>query len=185
MGYIYIIKNITNNKIYVGQTRRTIQLRWLEHRTNKNRPLNLDIKKYGKDNFIFILTKEVANNELDKEEQFYINKYNSLKPNGYNILIGNHLNLTYLNSSKGGKSESGHNLQSLKCKERYSSNPKLVGQTIPRGISYWKGTKKGYDFEGFKVRLKGIKPKEFICSINSNKLLYKLEDAKNYLDSQI
>jgi len=31
MGYIYIIKNDINDKIYIGQTSRSIEVRWKEH----------------------------------------------------------------------------------------------------------------------------------------------------------
>ena len=30
-GYIYKITNRVNNKVYIGQTRRTIEIRWKQH----------------------------------------------------------------------------------------------------------------------------------------------------------
>jgi len=32
MGLIYIIKNKCNNKIYIGQTTRTLESRWSQHK---------------------------------------------------------------------------------------------------------------------------------------------------------
>ena len=183
MGHIYVIKNIVNKKIYVGQTTRDIDIRWREHRNLKKRLLSQDIKKYGKDKFKFIFIKEYSNELLESKEIKYIKKYNSLKPNGYNKIIGSHDNLSVLNSSKGGKSEIGHDKQSKKAKERYKDIPKLKNFEVPRGISYWKGFKKEKEYEGFKVRKKNIKSKEFISLVSRNKLEYNLNRSKSYLDS--
>lgn len=106
-GIIYKITNITNNKIYIGQT--------LSHRKNHNRfrpfghigrfndhisealcntkknqcrYLNQSIRKYGKDTFIVEKIEECDVNILDEKEKYYINLYNSLYPNGYNLTIG-------------------------------------------------------------------------------------------------
>jgi len=183
MGYVYVIQNSQNKKIYVGQTTRTIEIRWTEHRNNKDRLLNNDIKKYSKESFTFILTKKIDDDKLDDEETEFINEYNSLYPNGYNIIEGNHNNLSVEKASKGGKSDIGHNLQSQNCKERplYKNNPVLSNLTIPRGISYFIRNKNNNQYEGFRVRKKGIKSKEFGCSVNSNNILYKFEEAKKYL----
>ena len=51
MGYIYKIVNDINDKIYIGQTNRTIQERWKEHkldaqaRLKEKRPLYSAIRK--------------------------------------------------------------------------------------------------------------------------------------------
>jgi len=88
------------------------------------------------------------------------------------------------NSSKGGKSEIGHDKQSLKVKERYKDNPVLknLGE-IPRGISYWKGFKNNKPYEGFKVRKSGIKNKECISPTEKNILQDNLKRAIKYLNS--
>ena len=52
-GYIYLLTNMVNNKVYVGQTIRTIHDRVLEHFSQvKKYALSLAIQKYGKENFI-------------------------------------------------------------------------------------------------------------------------------------
>ena len=183
MGYIYVIKNIVNCKIYVGQTKRDINIRWREHKTNKNRLLSNDIKEFGSDKFTFILTKECSGESLEEEEIKLINEYNSLHPNGYNIELGSHKNLSNDNSSKGGKSEVGHDKQSLKVKERYKDNPILKDlREIPRGISYWKGFKNNKSYEGFKVRKIGIKNKECISPTEKNILQENLKRTIDYLN---
>lgn len=188
MGYIYVIKNTENNKIYVGQTTRSIEIRWREHRNDKNRLLSQDIKKFGHDKFIFVEQIEMDNNILDEEENKYINKYDSLYPNGYNIEPGSITYLKLEHTSKGGKSETGHDKQSQKVKEKYKLNPKLKDlPDIPRGISYCKRlkNKNKYEYEGFKVRKVGIKNKEFVSTVNQNKLAYNLERAIEYLKCQM
>lgn len=106
-GEIYVIKNIINNMLYVGQT--------VSHRKNKNkyRPfgyisrfkdhiseainntkkkqctyLNNARRKYGKENFIVELVEECHTSILDDREIHYIDKHNSLYPNGYNLTTG-------------------------------------------------------------------------------------------------
>lgn len=94
MGFIYKITNKINNHIYIGQTRNTIEKRWLEHiKSSKigdkdyNCPLHLAINKYGKENFIIEKIEECPNEQLDTAEIYWINKYNSYY-NGYNASLG-------------------------------------------------------------------------------------------------
>lgn len=37
MGYIYKITNTLNNKIYIGQTVKTVQKRFTQHKNNANK----------------------------------------------------------------------------------------------------------------------------------------------------
>lgn len=87
--WIYKITNIQNNKVYIGQSIRSINQRFQRH---INDALNniLDthfaraIRKYGKENFI-IEEIDTANTqeELNKKEQYWIKYYNSVI-DGYN-----------------------------------------------------------------------------------------------------
>lgn len=87
--YIYKITNIQNNKVYIGQTIRPIQERFKRHINDAiNNILDTHfaraIRKYGKENFIIEKIDEANNQEeLNKKEQYWIRKYNSIK-NGYN-----------------------------------------------------------------------------------------------------
>lgn len=57
-GYIYKISNINNKKIYIGQTRRNINIRWNEHilhsknEKKSNTVLYKAMKKYDIDSLI-------------------------------------------------------------------------------------------------------------------------------------
>ena len=97
-GYIYKIINKTNNKIYIGQTRQTINRRWSQHITNSKLEqshsiLDQAIKKYGNDNFIIdcikkvtVDTKQELIDLLNVYEKEYIEKYKaSTKFGNYNI----------------------------------------------------------------------------------------------------
>jgi group I intron endonuclease len=90
MGYIYTITNKTDNKIYVGQTVRELETRWKDHLKKRSncRYLKSAINKYGVDNFEFKLVCITFDNQLDDMEIQYIEKYNCLAPNGYNLRRG-------------------------------------------------------------------------------------------------
>jgi len=90
MGYIYKIKNKIDNKIYIGQTTQDLETRWKGHLRNSSncRYLKSAFKKYGIKNFDFQLVCITFDNQLDDMEIKYIEQYNCLVPNGYNIRLG-------------------------------------------------------------------------------------------------
>lgn len=108
-GKIYIIKNYINNKVYIGQTIQSIEKRFYQHinpHGNNNKQIICKaIKKYGKDNFYIELIKDNIQTyeELNNFEIFYIDYYNSIYPNGYNMCPGGNL---YRRSSKNIFSDS-------------------------------------------------------------------------------
>jgi group I intron endonuclease len=90
MGYIYKITNKIDNKVYIGQTIGDLERRWKTHlNTGSNcRYLKSAINKYGVDNFDFKLVCITFDNLLDNMEIKYIEQYNCLVPNGYNLRLG-------------------------------------------------------------------------------------------------
>lgn len=88
---IYIIKNDINNKVYIGQAVNT-QNRWWHHLSDakKNKKYSIidrAINKYGKEHFYYeIIESQIE--DYNVREQYWIKKYNSRVPNGYNIAIG-------------------------------------------------------------------------------------------------
>jgi group I intron endonuclease len=83
---IYIIKNLINGKVYVGESF-NIHKRIKEHKTQKKLIIHSALKKYGIDNFevyVEYLPDFSKNDRLDLEEQLII-KFDSIAPNGYNI----------------------------------------------------------------------------------------------------
>lgn len=93
MGYIYKITNQINNKVYVGQTVKSLQKRFTQHKNNSNKEYFSQIvlykafNKYGIENFTFEKIEEVPNNLLDEREKYWIEYYDSYF-NGYNSTLG-------------------------------------------------------------------------------------------------
>lgn len=91
-GFIYIIRNTINNKVYIGQTRTSVSQRWVEHLRHARygeQVINRAMRKYGVDKF-YIKTLEICDIKyLDEREIYYIDLYNSTdKSRGYNVSIG-------------------------------------------------------------------------------------------------
>lgn len=90
---IYGIKNIVNDKIYIGKTGMNFGDRWDSHksllRNNKhdNQYLQNAWNKYGSDSFEFIIVEECSIEELDDREKYWIKHYKEQNLS-YNILDG-------------------------------------------------------------------------------------------------
>lgn len=88
---IYKITNKINKKIYIGQTRLSIEARFILHKNKKSNCVYLKsaFKKYGIENFTI---EEVEHCEtidsLNMREEFWIKELNTLAPNGYNLTTG-------------------------------------------------------------------------------------------------
>lgn len=87
MPYIYKITNLINNKIYIGLTTRTVEMRWREHCRRSSQEIDKAIQEFGKDNFIIETLEECNDNQLDEREQYWINYYDCYN-NGYNNTFG-------------------------------------------------------------------------------------------------
>ena len=93
---IYKITNLINGKLYIGQTVRSLGKRWHEHcykpvdkRRISKPAISIAINKYGVENFkIEIIEICSSIDEMNLKEPFYIEKFNSLFPMGYNIELG-------------------------------------------------------------------------------------------------
>jgi group I intron endonuclease len=87
-GIIYKAVNNINGKVYIGQTVHTLELRIKKH-VRSGHCLYNAIKKYGIDNFTWKIIEHCdSKEELDEMEFHYIKQYNSLSPNGYNLVSG-------------------------------------------------------------------------------------------------
>lgn len=97
-NYVYIIKNFSNGKIYIGKTERDVNKRFREHlqeSRQKDSPtynycLSRAIRKYGEQAFdVAVLADNIPDDMLDIVEAHYIDMYNSNNPEiGYNISPG-------------------------------------------------------------------------------------------------
>ena len=96
-GRIYIIKNKINNKVYVGQTKVSIKLRFQNHlsaaRCGKDYIIGKAIRKYGEENFYIELLEECLASELNEREMYWIAFYNATDNKcGYNMSLGGNVN---------------------------------------------------------------------------------------------
>lgn len=108
MNTIYKITNDINNKIYIGQTTRDLNIRWKEHCRNglnchRNYPLYQAMYKYGISHFRIESLEKVDDSNVDEREKYWINYYQSYQK-GYN-------------ATKGGK---GYKTPSPTTKKHYS-----------------------------------------------------------------
>jgi group I intron endonuclease len=104
-GIIYKIVNNINGKIYIGQTLThsfTENLwyptgamsRWAGHIVNsrskrrKSSPFCDDLVKLGPDNFTMTILELCEVEDVNEKEKYYIKKFQTIQPNGYNCLFG-------------------------------------------------------------------------------------------------
>jgi len=132
-AFIYKITNIVNGKTYVGFTSKSIERRFIEHKSDarkcaNNMPLGRSIRKYGEENFIIEeLERGDAKYLLSERETYWIDK---IHPD-YNVTMGGEGMLGYKHTPESiekirkvhiGRKESEKSKRSRaqKIKEGYS-----------------------------------------------------------------
>jgi group I intron endonuclease len=93
---IYRVTNLVNDKVYIGQTRRSLSSRKSGHTHYANNGstqyFHSALRKYGFDNFIWDVIDDTANSleELNSLEALYIAEYNTFVDSGcgYNMTTG-------------------------------------------------------------------------------------------------
>lgn len=161
-GRIYLITNLVNGKQYVGQTTSSLKLRFNRHFWDskyKKTYIAKAINKYNKNNFR-IEEIDIAYNQtqLNIVEAVYISWFNTLAPNGYNLvnfsnkgqcsqqtrdklkIIANHPKNLKLSSEKGKKlrgipykNSSSKYVGVTKTKYSYKSNLSFNNKTVNIG----------------------------------------------------
>lgn len=138
-GVVYCYTNKTNNKKYVGQTKRTLKRRHDEHMwaslggNDSHLPFHRAIKKYGIENFILeiLVTDCKSYEELNKLEQFYIKTLETLKTqHGYNISSGG-------NNGNNLEGKTEEEMQEIRKKCSNAMKGKLVGEKNPMYGKVW------------------------------------------------
>lgn len=142
-GFIYIIRNTENDKVYVGQTTLTPHERFMQHMkdsTLKDKgsiELYIAVKEIGKDKFyVETLESNVPIEKLDEREIFYIEKYNSCD-SGYNATKGGKGGVSLsiseqkeiLNLAKQGKT-------AIEISKLYSVHKMTVLRTL-HNLGFW------------------------------------------------
>lgn len=154
---IYKIQNKINNKIYIGQTTRTLDERIGEHK-RKNSLISRAIKKYGIDNFdINIIDNARTIDELNKKEIYYIKLYDSIS-NGYNLCDGG-------NNTKGYHHTKESKLKmSINHKKYYGESNHFYGKKHTEETRNKMKSKWHEDEEKYKRRVEHLKAVRHDCS---------------------
>ena len=168
---IYVITNDVNDMVYVGQSV-DVKHRWQQHISesrNKN-PRNLideAIKIIGKKHFkVDVIEKDIC--DFDEKEKYWIHKFNSLCPNGYNKVAeidglnneGAKLNEETLNQLIEDIAYGDKSFNNLA--KKYNISPAVVS-AVNLGTSYFNKEykyplrQKGYSEELFKQLVYSLK----------------------------
>ena len=194
---IYKITNLTSGKVYVGQSVSHI-LNHTRYRpygregrfrchiseafsTKKNQChyLNNAIRKYGVDDFVLELIEYCEISESNDKEIYYIKKFTSLYPYGFNLKNGGGNVFTHSEESKKRVSNGLVNYYSDKKSERFK-DVKSIDDDIEKYIKplnrdkvqygwYVYIDKKKADFGGTHISLEDSKQKaiEFVLSLKN------------------
>lgn len=133
--FIYITTNLLNSKQYVGyHSTKNLDDGYL----GSGVALHLAIKKYGKENFKREIIKFLNDNKTHLLlEEYYINEFNSLTPNGYNISPAGGLGL------KNSLSDEMKKKISASCKGRSAWNKGKVGVYSKESLKKMSESQKG------------------------------------------
>ena len=169
---IYCIKNLVNNKIYVGKAiniygRITQHINYLNNKSlNENRYLINSWHKYGRDNFSYYVLEYLEKDEnlLKERELYWFNTLNCTDRNiGYNLRIDTSTNCIVLEETK--------KLQSINRLKKYKDNPSLGINIGIRTSKFWKDNpQKKLEMS---ITLKLIKQKYDFLQLNEDNSLVK------------
>lgn len=125
MKAIYKIVNKLNNKVYIGQSIEP-ENRWKVHKKKNLSYIGSALKKYGEENFTFEVIEWTK--DYNYREKFWIQKYNSLSPNGYNLTPGGegYSKLTELDVSEIRESLAKTKMSFADIAECYSIDPHSI-----------------------------------------------------------
>ena len=140
---IYCITNKINDKLYIGQTTRTLEERIYEHKHCKKTAVGKAIQKYGWKNFTVKIVEMCETLEqLNEREKFWIAKYNSIAPNGYNLTEGGNngllsdeacLKISVANTGKKRSAETCKRISESKTGTRMSEKTRAIMSATRRG----------------------------------------------------
>lgn len=163
MKAIYKITNKINNKCYIGQSNNPME-RWKKHKwiakteQDKGKSAIHDaIREVGEENFLFEIIGWFK--DYNEKEKYYIQYYNSLVPNGYNIMKGgeepphkygeNHHNSAYSQVLIDNIIDDllSHNYTQKEIQDKYKVGQQLI-TSINRGVTH---RRKGIEYPIIKT----------------------------------
>lgn len=138
---IYLVRNLQNGKVYVGQTIQSLKKRWWRH-INDSQKTNLRtgcvalrnaMKKYGVESFkVEQIAQASTREELNELERHWISVFDSTKrENGYNLMLGGegpqHTEETKIKIGNSGRGQKRSKEFCEKLRKR------MVGNSICKG----------------------------------------------------
>lgn len=150
---IYKISNINTGKCYIGKTTKSIEERFKNHlyssKHGSNTILHKSIRKHGIDVFDIEIIENCCEN-IDEREKYWINEFDSMMPNGYNMTTGGEGGDTsksknWIDGMKKRKDMSGEN------NPMYGKSRK--GERHKGGENISKGTKMSWDNDPARKKL--------------------------------
>lgn len=159
---IYVLENLFNGKKYIGQSvniRRRI-LAHCRHKRNSNSAIGRAIIKYGTDSFTFTLLQECDKDSLNTLETFWIDKYSTIAPNGYNLVSGGSSRHIISDETKVKMSQShlGHKRtkESIEKQRQKTIGIKRSEETLIKMSAWQKGIPKPESAERLRRLRKGV-----------------------------
>lgn len=129
---IYMIKNLSNNKVYIGQSS-DINRRWKDHKTKLknnthcNEHLQKSYNKYGEKSFQYLILCKTSKEKLNDLESYYIQKYQAYNSKyGYNQTLGGDSNFVFTDNIIK-KMRSAHEYEFVSILQ-YSLDKKLIAK---------------------------------------------------------
>ena len=173
---IYKIENKLNGKVYIGQTIRSFEERINEHKRKHKRGIGQAIDKYGEENFTYeIIDYADSENSLNELEIYYIQYFNSLVPNGYNLCLG------------GGNTSGYHHTEESKSKMSKSQKGKWEKENNPfygkhhseEQKAKWSKQRKGRDMS--KARESSIeKNRKKVINLDTLQVFNSIKEAGEF-----
>jgi hypothetical protein len=177
---IYIIRNIINNKFYIGSAighyrRKGQHFYMLRNNCHFNKHLQASWNKYKEESFLFEIIEFVSDiNDLENREEYWITYYNTLDPyKGYNSRKNckTNLNLKWSEQSKlkFSLSKKGNKITHLDYDKVAKMNSKKISAIKNDTILYFNSLKEASIF--FNVD----------ASVISKAVNKKIKTAKGYI----
>ena len=169
MRYVYLLRNLVNNKVYIGQTKdpvRRCSAHFYIARKGNARPLYASIRKHGEANFAFEILEECADAAINEREEHWVAHFDSFNAEkGYNLTSGGrqHFQFSEETREKLRQKATGHRHSQATLEKIGEASRNRVRSEAER--------------EKHSARLKG-KPSFFKGKRHSEESLQKIREAR-------
>jgi hypothetical protein len=123
---IYSITEIETGRKYIGQTRATFEYRWKQHH-----------KRFPTDKYTYEVIEMCEPHQLDELERYYIEKFGSRYPDGFNMSKGGNNTWSRVWTDAQKETVAAHQSQAMKKRWQdeeyrriYTENSKIVSRKI-------------------------------------------------------